>query len=61
MTNAKATYILRYGTFGESRRELFFKKQGMTLESMPEVVMGKLRQKHGHDAELELISIDSLF
>jgi len=60
MVSAKATYILRYGTFGQSRRELFFEQQGIASDAMPEVVMGKLRQKHGQDAVLELISIDSL-
>jgi hypothetical protein len=51
MQKAKATYLLKCGSFGTSKRELYFNLNDSSSIPATDFMMSKLRQKHGEDAK----------
>lgn len=54
----KVTYNLHRGNFGYSRRQLHFSLSGANAGRTESAVMRRLKEIHGHDAEITILSID---
>jgi len=60
MSLFKVLYLLSYGSFGTSRRELYVSTHETALSIDSESVFRKLQNKHGMDAQFEILSVTSV-